>query len=78
MKVFYPKCDEFLNKDECQEAGKDLGITSFKLMNKGHAPHACHLDSKNGKIRSWWNAHAGSYGKVKYTSICKKYTSKFS
>ena len=69
-----PKCVEFLDEDECKKAGKELGVTFFKLMNKGHAPHACHLDNKNGKLRTWWNAHSGSYGKVKYTSICKKTT----
>ena len=69
-----PKCDEFLNEAQCKEAGKELGLTFFKLMNKGHAPHACHLDTKNGILRTWWNAHTGSYGKVKYTSICKKTT----
>ena len=69
-----PKCDEFLNENECKEAGKNLGITVFKLMNKGHAPHACHLDTKNGQLRTWWNADPGSYGKIKYKSICKKTT----
>ena len=69
-----PKCDEFLTEDECKEAGKELGLTFFKSMNKNHAPHACHLDTKNGKLRTWWNADPGTFGKVKYTSICKKTT----
>ena len=67
-----PECGKLsLNKEECQEAAQKLGL-SFKAMNKGVAPNACFLDSKLGQFRTWWNAHPGSYGKVKYTSICKK------
>ena len=45
---------------------------AFRSMTGSHAPNTCHLDYKNGKFRVWWNEHAGTFGKEKYTSICKK------
>ena len=44
----------------------------FRRMEGSHAPNACHLDNKNGIFRVWFNEHAGTFGKEKYTSICKK------
>ena len=67
-----PECGKLsLNKEECQEAAQKLGL-SFRVMNKGHAPNACHLDFKHGQFRTWWNEHTGIFGKTKYTTICKK------
>ena len=66
-----PACGELsLTLKECEEEALKLGYW-FRSMNGSHAPHACHLDYKGGKFRTWWNANAGAFGKEKYKTICK-------
>ena len=62
-----------LSLKECKAEAEKMAL-GFRSMNGGHAPNACHLDYKEGRFRVWWNEHAGTFGKEKYTSICKKTT----
>ena len=68
-----PSCGALtLTAEECKDVANELEF-GFKIMSKGHAPNGCHLDTKFGKLRVWWNEeYPGTYGQPKYKSICKK------